>query len=100
MFNLIQEWESSREPIKSFCRSKGIKSPTFHYWLKKYRHSSKGSFQSVVPSTPAPLTDTTPTATCHYIQISFPNGVSVQVEQGVSISWLQALIHSYDEPTA
>lgn len=100
MFNLIQEWESRAVTIKSFCLSKGIKSPTFYYWLKRYRTSrSTSGFQSIdIPASPPPnpiLTDSV-----GHLQISFPNGVLVRVDSGVSISWLTALIHSYDEPTA
>jgi len=51
MFPLVERYESSDQPQKTFCELHGINIGTFQYWLKKYREKNSSqpthSFQQI-----------------------------------------------------
>jgi len=90
MFHLLDDFQQSGLSRLDFCEQKKIAVAKFYYWQKKLRDqssdtpngfirlSSRKGHGSVEPMTP--------------IVLQYPNGVSLQLPAGTSISVLRTLL--------
>lgn len=100
---LIEEQRSSGLTIKEFCSNHGIARATFHYWKKKLTKElvrnefiplivkpsemnlSKGSTYSEMN-----------TGNLAKLELVFPNGTILRLQQDLDLAHLRSLIHLYD----
>jgi len=76
----LDKWAESGKSKKAYSESAGIKYPTFISWFKKKKKNLQGRFQRI--ETPI---------TRNELQIDFPNGVSLYVEQELTKDLLKIL---------
>ncbi len=88
MFSLIKKWKKSGINQRDFCDQHDLSIPTFHYWLRKYKHIHTSSENGFVPVEISPATDIIKGE----IQIHYPNGVLLTLSEEASISRIKALI--------
>lgn len=84
MFPLVKRYRESSQKKEAFCDSAGVRVSTFNYWLTKFNKAQTNNFAELEVSYP---TD----QYIGHVQLSFPNGVVIQVEQ-ISESSLSRLI--------
>ncbi len=105
MYKVIEDWLSSGESQRGYCKSTGLSISTFKYWYTKYK-SSKGK-QSVSSAikpknkptqTFIPVKLPTPTeslTTTDQLKISYPNGVSISCPVDMEVTRLKSLLHLF-----
>jgi hypothetical protein len=86
MFALCQQWEKSEKTRAIFCNEQGITLATFSYWRTKYRKGIKDTQDGFVAITGATSTG---------LEICYPNGVVLKVNEHISIERLKVLIGLY-----
>ncbi len=84
MFPHVAAWFESDESKKDFCDKRNIKRHVFDYWFKKYRRLSNVPEGFVNLRVPTTFSDN--------IQIHYPNGVRLELPQGVEISCVEQMI--------
>lgn len=92
MFSLIMEYEKSNISARVFYRQHNLPEHIFYYWRRKYKAAhgpGEKGFLPVEIGAPVllPANDTRGD-----IQIHYPNGVQITLDQSVSISRIKALI--------
>jgi len=91
MFDLIDRWRLSGQSQKEFCRQEQVSHHTFKYYTAQKNKESK---QELNVSKFMPVTlaaDKRPPT----LKISYPNGVSIDVDDTISSHLLRTLIHLY-----
>jgi len=91
MFALVESWRESDKTQNEFARENGLNVSKFRYWVHRFRnlsdsHSSSSGFIRISGNN-LPLNETGNTIRLHY-----PNGVSLSLPSGTSISVLKNLI--------
>lgn len=82
MFSLVEQQEHSELTIHAFCTEHNLKVHSFRYWRQKYRQAaSRKGFIPIIPTTIGR----------HPIQLSYPNGVSLHLDN-VDINLIAQLI--------
>lgn len=74
MFPIIEEWQTSKENKKAFCKQKGIAISVFYYWQKRYiEEQGSGGFVPIRINTKGKVSRSS------VIEIEYPNGVLVRL---------------------
>ena len=92
MFSLIREYQDSNMSARAFYRQHNVPEHIFYYWRRKYREVNSPQEQGFVPLEIGPLVLPPANDIRGDIQIHYPNGVLVTLDQSVSISRIKALI--------
>lgn len=91
--NLIEQWERSGLPIKTFCSEHNFSDSLFHSWLNKYRRNKKPvkKQQEFIPlqvtSIPA-----CSQANLLYAEVITVKGDHLKLYQSVSSNYLRTLL--------
>lgn len=95
--------------VKDFCANEGIKESTFYYWRKK--RQDKGKPKDFIPlivkpnHTPSlpgqqkngyPAIDHTTNDNPSFLELVYPNGTKLRLNNDIDLSHLRTLIHLYD----
>jgi len=86
---LIDKFNRSNVSKKQFCRQEGIPISVFYYWQKKFKQNGQSSGKGFLPVE----VNHKPTIQSS-VEISFPNGVVVRLEEGSDIDMIRSLITS------
>ena len=90
MYELVESWRSSGQSKRDFSKARGIKPHVLYYWIKQYeQHNSRAPIDSA-PSKFIPLQVSSPLSTV--LTIVYPNGVQVQLPNGLDTEQLSVLI--------
>jgi transposase-like protein len=79
--DLIEQWEKSGLPIKTFCEQHQFSDSIFHSWLNKYRRGKKLAKQQTafvplhIPSNSSPEVDSTGS----YAEIILASGTRIKL---------------------
>ena len=79
---------------KAYCKEHGVRSATFYNWHKKYRETELNTEEKFIPlviSSPAKQPEKI-VAKHIEIEISYPNGVRVKLNQEMDLPMLRSLI--------
>ena len=87
MFELVEQWQNSKQPKKEFCNQNLVNINTFQYWLQKYRKKTKQA-----GFIPVKLTDSGFDRHQQAIKLKYPNGVTAEVPANTDINILRYLI--------
>ena len=89
MQDVIQQWRESGLSAIKFCAGQDISHSKFLYWKKRFRKkqspSDTGKFVKVIP-------DKAKEGTAKTIELLYPNGVRLQVNEEMSLSVIGGLI--------
>ena len=90
MYPLVAKWQKSGQSKLHFSQSHGLKAHTFHYWIKKYEKEKgvKSATNSKDKFIPLPVRSIPSTQ----IELSYPNGVRIQIMGQVSSDYVGQLI--------
>lgn len=89
MFALIEQWQQSALTQKAFCGQQSLRYYVFHYWYKRYREQHADQ-QSIVTSF-VKLHIAKP-ASASSVEIYYPCGIRLFINEPVSSSFLKALV--------
>lgn len=100
MYSLVEEWQSSGQSKKTFCKSHQLNPTTFHYWIQKYKSlkvqdstvMQDNSFVTLSISKPSRKTERVKESLEVSIELDYPNGVHLRLNGPISISYLSSLI--------
>ena len=88
MFLMIEQWQQSGLPKKSFCVQHKIANATFHYWYKKYK---KKDSQELTPFIPIQLKEENiPSAA--FAELLLSDGRKLILYHSVEASFLKTLL--------
>jgi len=100
---LLERQKWSGLSVRGFCSNEGIASSTFYYWQKRVRKEAAGrSFiplhvltpgSSAHPASsqpPLPGMENTP------LEITYPNGTTLRIQQTIDIAGLRSLVSLLD----
>lgn len=90
MFDLIEQWKTSRLSQKAFCLQHEVRYYVFHYWYKRYRevhHTSKDNASSFIP-----LQINTSLSSAASAELIFPDGRRLLFHQPVDAHFLRSLL--------
>lgn len=79
---------------KIYCKEHGVSSATFYNWHKKYRETELNTDEKFIPvviSSPTKQPEQAKSKNIE-IEISYPNGVKVKLNQEMDLSILRSLI--------
>ena len=90
MYPLVAKWQKSGQSKLHFSQAHGLKAYTFHYWINKYEKekgvkAAANSKEKFIPLSVRSI----PSA---QIELSYPNGVRLQIRGQVSSDYVGALI--------
>ena len=90
MYPLVAKWQKSGQSKLHFSQAHGLKAHTFHYWIKKYEKekgvkSATNSKDKFIPLSVRSIPST-------QIELSYPNGVRLQIMGQVSSDYVGQLI--------
>ncbi len=90
MYPLVKKWQKSGASKLHFSQAHGLKPHTFHYWVTKYEKevgvkASPNSKDNFIPLTVRSI----PSA---QLELSYPNGVRLQIMGQVSSDYVGQLI--------
>ena len=91
MFAMVEELFQSKMTRKEFCRQKGLSVNCFYYWQKKYRRQAseeQPGFMTVRTEKGALVSN----GVSQQIVLSYPNGVSLHLPAGISLSVISSLL--------
>lgn len=90
MYPLVAKWQKSGQSKLHFSQSHGLKAHTFHYWINKYEKEKgvKSATNSKDKFIPLPVRSIPSTQ----IELSYPNGVRLQIMGQVSSDYVGQLI--------
>src|SRR5215210_816672 len=79
--DLIDQWEKSGLPIKTFCGQHQFSDSIFHSWLNKYRRGRKSARQQneFVPLRLPPNTSISDVSTNSYAEIILASGTRIRL---------------------
>jgi len=94
IYPLLKKWKKSNQSKQDFCSLHGIKVSTFYYWLTKMddeqlNKKRQGEFIAVE------VTDLTKEPTLSSIEIHYPNGVRLVIQELQDLSVLPMLIQNH-----
>jgi hypothetical protein len=87
MFTLIKTCRESGRSNKEFCKQQNISEAVFYYWQKKYRETLPITRDGFVPLKIEQALNCT-----NEIEICYPNGVHVKLQQGFDMSVIRSFI--------
>lgn len=100
---LQEQQKGSGLSVRGFCSNEGIAPSTFYYWQKKVRKAVAGERfiplhvrtpgSSAHPATnepPVPGMENTP------LEITYPNGTTLRIQQTIDIAGLRSLVSLLD----
>ena len=95
IYPLLKKWKKSNQSKRDFCSIHGIKVSTFYYWLSKLGSEQldkkrQGEFISLE------LTNRTKRTTPASIEIHYPNGVRLVIQELRDLSVLPMLLQSHE----
>lgn len=93
-FDFVKSCIESGTIRKAYCKQHGVSSATFYNWQKKYRESELKTDEKFIPvviSSPTKQPGKTIAKNIE-IEISYPNGVRVKLNQEMDLPMLRALI--------
>ena len=79
---------------KAYCKQHGVSSATFYNWQKKYREAELKTDEKFIPvviSSPTKQPEKTIAKNIE-IEISYPNGVRVKLNQEMDLRMLRSLV--------
>jgi transposase-like protein len=82
---LIAEQQTSRQPVRPFCRERGITEPSFYYWRKRLRKN--GTVRFALLETKAATADAAPT-----IELVLSTGERLRIGNGVDAATLRLVL--------
>lgn len=89
MYPIVKQYQESGLSISSFCKKNKLAASTFRYWIEQYNNWEKSnrssSFIAVETTRPDP----------GFVEINYPNKVSIKVALGTDLSFLKALVNLY-----
>ena len=79
---------------KLYCKEHGISSATFYNWHKKYRETELSNDEKFIPVVISSLAKQPEKTVAKHIEIeiSYPNGVRVKLNQEMDLPMLRSLI--------
>jgi len=89
MYPLVEKWESSSQSKVSFCDAHGLSVDAFRYWYKKYKAEQVEATGSFVAMEVYEQTAPDPVGG---IEVKYPNGVVIQLNEPVGPQYLSQLI--------
>lgn len=95
MYPLVKKWQQSGQSKLSFSRSHGVKTHTFHYWVKKYEleHSTNSCQEQSNNFIPLLVSGQSfATSSNSELTLSYPNGVRLVLSSQVTVDYLLNLI--------
>lgn len=90
MVTLIEQWKSSGQSQKAFCRQHEIQYCVFHYWYKQYREANNAGPQSVSSFIALQAPSCFPTAS--QAELIYPDGRRLLFHQPVEAHFLKTII--------
>ena len=101
--DLLERQKGSGLSVRGFCSNEGIATSTFYYWQKKVRKEAAGGRfiplhvrtpgSSLHPAScqpPVPGMENTP------LEITYPNGTTLRIQQTIDIAGLRSLVSLLD----
>ena len=82
---LIAEQQTSGEPVRPFCRERGITEPSFYYWRKRLRENETVRFALL--ETKAATADVAPA-----IELQLSTGERLLIRNGVDAATLRLVL--------
>lgn len=93
MFSLIKRYLESNVSARDFYRQHNLAEHIFYYWRRKYLDTQESTTSSKFVAVEVQSPEHQPVHNSKgVIQIQYPNGIQVTVEETVNISRLRALI--------
>jgi len=93
MFEFIERWQESGLSQKAFCKAEGLNYNKFKYWYtRKKQLSLKG--QELKPSF-IPISVPSTATAFSGIELSFPNGVHLTIQENLKLSEVKELINCF-----
>jgi len=102
---LLEGQKESGLSVRGFCSNEGIAPSTFYYWQKKIRNEESGKrfIPLVVKSPGAAFNPVTQRESAErrrgedvFLEITYPNGISLRIKNDVDLAQLRALISLLD----
>ena len=82
---LIAEQQTSGQPVRLFCRERGITEPSFYYWRKRLRES--GTVRFALLQTKAATADATPA-----MELVLSTGERLRIVNGVDAATVRLVL--------
>ena len=92
MFQMIEEFQSSRKARKIFCSEKRMATSKFYYWQRKYREYHNGMPNGMFLSIKASGKDKWDENSAGEIMLQYPNGVLMYIPINIPVSMLRTLV--------
>jgi hypothetical protein len=89
MFKLIERWQQSSLTQNAFCVRRSIRYHVFHYWYKRYREQHADQQSSVTSFVKLHIAKP---ASASSVEIYYPGGIRLFINEPVSSSFLKALV--------
>jgi hypothetical protein len=93
MFSLVKKWQKGETSQKDFCIRHDIPLHVFYYWLKKHKQVRSSFDNGFVPVEISSVEDKR--KEMGDLQIHYPNGVLLTLNEAASISRIKALIKAF-----
>lgn len=81
---VISEWETSGLTKKEFCRQRGLRYPTFHYWIKQVGSDRQKGFTEVSLQADTRV---------GLFEITFPSGARISLQNIPSPTWVREVVY-------
>lgn len=98
MYGIVTRWQKSGMKQKDFCRSEGINYYKFKYWKTQYIHEQELNQQKQSNNMARkfiPIEEPAQENLFLGVELTFPNGVKLSVNQNISVQEIQNLIKLY-----
>ena len=92
MFSLIRKYEESNISAREFYRQYNLPEHIFYYWRRKYKEAHSPKDQGFIPVGIGPPVFPPVNELRGSVQIQYPTGVLVTLDNSVSIARIKALI--------
>jgi len=92
MFSLIKKHEESNISARAFYRQHNLPEHIFYYWRRKYKEAHGLSEKGFLPVEIGPPVLPPVNELRGGVQIHYPNGVQITLDNSVSIARIRALI--------
>jgi hypothetical protein len=98
---LIEGQKESGLTVRMFCSNEGIAPSTFYYWQKRIKNETAGKgFIPLVVKTPLsslhPISPVQGKNDDVFLEITYPNGISLRIKKDLDLAQLRALISLLD----
>ncbi len=81
----IELWKVQGGSVRTYCANNGLVPSVFYYYKKMLEPTEKKGFTTV---------SVTAKSSCSLFSFHYPNGVIVEVDQGVDMATLKSLVHA------